>query len=173
MEKVIRFIHNFLTQEYEVMIQMRTEPDVLLTEHNLNSLNQFFQELHSGLNLSSSRTMEERTTVIRQLQPRILFQINQYVHASLGTIYRVYLSSPFWGDNNYYVNFYVVNTEKGLKIVSRYIICYNCNGTGYCAELLCDECQGFGWNWRGGKKIESLGKLVTERKFKHTINREQ
>lgn len=173
MDQVIRFIQSFVNQEYEVMIQIRTESDTLLVENNLNRLNQFFQGLHSGLNLSSSRTLEERSQVISQLQPRILFQINQYSHASLGTIYRVFLSSPFWGDHNYYTNFYIANTPKGLKIIARYNICNNCNGMGYKAGFLCSECQGFGWNWRGGQKLQSLGELVEERELSHTIDRQQ
>jgi len=173
MEQVTRFIQNFVNQEYEVMIQIRTESDTLLVDNNLNRLNQFFQGLNSGLNLSSSRTLEERSQVMSQLQERILFQINQYSHASLGTIYRVFLSSPFYGDHSSYTNFYIANTEKGLKIIARYNICNNCEGLGYKTGFLCDECQGFGWNWRGGQKFESLGELVAERELSRTIDRQQ
>ncbi|WAK03975.1 hypothetical protein [Methylobacter sp. YRD-M1] len=171
MEEVIRFIQDFTAQEYEVMIQIRTEPDTRLVEKNLNALNQFFQGLHSGLNLSSSRTLEERDTVQKQLQPRVLFQIEQYAHPLLDTIYRIYLSSPFYGSRSYFTNFYIANTEKGLKIISRYNICNDCHGQGSRAGSLCNECHGFGWNWRGGQQLQSLGTLVAVRHFAHPADK--
>ncbi|NTW49009.1 MAG: hypothetical protein HGB19_04605 [Chlorobiales bacterium] len=171
MEEVVRFIQKFVVQEYEVMIQIRTESDTHLVTSNLNALNQFFQGLNSGLNISPSRTIEERDTVIGQLQPRILFQIKQYAHLSLGTIFRVYLSSPFRGDHNYFTNLYIANTENGLKIIARYNLCTDCNGTGNHDGVLCDECHGFGWNWRGGQQIESSGALLNVRQFSLPINK--
>ena len=170
MEEIIRFIQNFVAKEYEVMIQIRTESDTSLIETNLNSLNQFFQDLDSGLYLSSSRRLEERDTVLKLFQPRVLFQIKQYTHSTLGSIYRVYLSSPFRGDHSYFSNFYIANTEQGLKIISLYNLCNYCKGVGTRAGFLCDECHGFGWNWRGGQKLESLGTFVTERQFENHDN---
>jgi hypothetical protein len=171
MEEVIQFIQNFVAQEYEVMIQIRTVADTQLVTTNLNTLNQFFQGLNCGLNLSSSRVLEERDIVLGQLQPRVLFQIKQYAHSTLGTIYRVYLSSPFRGDNSYFTNLYITHTEKGLKIIARYNICDDCKGKGNRAGILCNECQGAGWNWRGGQRLQSLGALIAVRQFALPIDR--
>jgi hypothetical protein len=165
MEEIIRFIRNFIAKEHEVMIQIRTELDIPLVEANLNSLNQFFQGLDSDLYLSSSRTLEELDKVLELFQPRTLFQIKQYIHPVLGSIYRVYLSSPFRGDHRYFSNFYIANTVQGLKIIAHYNLCNYCSGIGNRAGIVCDECHGFGWNWRGGQKLEELGELVAELDF--------
>ncbi|MEG4633572.1 hypothetical protein QUB56_29015 [Microcoleus sp. AR_TQ3_B6] len=170
METVIAFIEEFIAQEYKASVALTTEPDLHLLETDIEILNQFFQGLDSGLNISSSRTLEEQDRVIRQLQPRVLFQIKQYAHSTLGTIYRVYLSSTFREDRDYFTNFYIANTGKGLKIVARYHICNTCNGKGKSADIICDECHGFGWKWRGGQQLNILGTLVTVRKFEPPID---
>lgn len=174
MEEVVELIQNFVVQEYEVLIKIRTESDVPLIEMKLNALNQFFQGFGftSDLTISSSRNLEEREAVISQLQSRVLFQIKQYTHSTFGDIFRVYLSSPFRGDNSYFSNFYIAKTDKGLKIISRYNICSNCNGQGNRSGLICDECHGFGWNWRGGVEIDFLGELVSLQKFTPPIDKQ-
>jgi hypothetical protein len=165
MEDIIRFVQNFVTQEYEVMIQIRAESDTSLVISNLNKLNEYFEGLNSGLHLSSSRVVEDRNDVLGQLQPRVLFKIEQYANPALGAIYRVYLSSEFRGDQNYFSNFFIANTEKGLKIIARYTLCDYCKGVGTRKGILCDECHGLGWNWRGGEKLEQLGEKVATREF--------
>jgi hypothetical protein len=170
MEEVIRFIQNFIIREYEVMIQIRTESNTHLVAINLKILNQFFQGLYSGLHLSSLRTLEERNTVLAQLQPRMLFQIKQYTHSTLGTIYRIYLSSPFRGGCNYFTNVYIANTQKGLKIIARYNLCNDCNGMGNRTGVVCNECHGLGWNWRGGQQLYPLGEPIAVWKFAPPID---
>jgi hypothetical protein len=171
METVITFVKNFIVHEYKAIIDLRTEVDTRLIETEIEILNRFFQGLNSGLYLSSSRTLEDQDKVIKQLQPRVLFQIKQYTYSTLSTIYRVYLSSTFSGDRNYFTNFYITNTNKGLKIVACYNICNTCNGQGHLADVICDECHGFGWKWRGGQQLNILGVLVTVRKFEPPSDR--
>lgn len=170
MEAVINFIKEFLTQEYESLIHLRTESDTNLIESDLKTLNNFFQCLDSGLHLSSSRTIENRDTVLRQLQKRVLFQIKQYTHSTLSKVYRVYLSSSFLGDHDYFTNFYIAETEKGFKIIARYNLCNACNGTGIIANFICNECSGLGWRWRGGQKLDTLGTLIMVRRFHPPID---
>lgn len=170
MESAITFVKQFLTQEYKALIYLRTESDVNLIETTLETLNNFFQCLDSGLCLSSSRTIENRDTVLRQLQPRVLFQIKQYTHSTLGTIHRVYLSSSFFGDHDYFTNFYIAETEKGFKIIARYNLCDACNGAGNIRGFICNECHGLGWKWRGGQQLDTLGSLIMVRQFELPID---
>jgi hypothetical protein len=170
METVITFITEFLSQEYRTIINLRAESDTRLIETDLDTLNQFFQGLNSGLSLSSLQTLEDRGSVVRQLQPRVLFQIKQYDHFTLGTIYRVYLSSSFRGDRDYFTNFYLADTEKGLKIIARYNLCNDCNGIGTRAGVSCQECSGLGWKWRGGQQLDTLGASIAVRKFEPPID---
>ncbi len=165
MEEVIQLIQSFLTLEYEANIQSRTEPETSLVRTTLDKLNHFFQGLDSGIHLSSSRVLEYPETVKSQFQPRVLFRIEQYDHLTLGAFYRVYLSSSFRGDQKYFTNLFVANTENGLRIISRYNLCDFCDGRGQRAGFLCDECHGLGWNWRGGQKLELLGELIETRQF--------
>lgn len=160
MEIVKIFIKNFSDQEYKTLIHIRTESDTNLVETDLATLNQFFHGLNSELYLSSSRTIENQGSVLQQLQPRVLFQIKQYTHPTFGTIYRAYLSSYYHGDTDYFTNFYITNTNKGLKIIARYNQCTECDGTGTISGMRCNECQGIGWRWRGGQELNQLGKLV-------------
>jgi hypothetical protein len=165
MEDVVHFIQNYVCHEYEVMIQIRTEADVDRLTTNLNNLNQFFRGLNSGLHVSSSRKIENRNDVIEQLQPRVLFKVEQYNHPTLGQLFRVYVSSPFQGDNSYFTNFFVADTDDGLKIIARYTLCEYCKGIGSKTGFPCDECRGLGWNWRGGVRLEILGDLIASKQL--------
>ena len=170
MEEIIKFVQSFVAQEYEVMIQIRTESDTSMVKTSLNSLNQFFQGLDSDLYLSTSRKLAERDTVLGLLQPRVLFKIEQYAHSTFDLIYRVFLSSTFRGDHRYFSSFFIAHTERGLKIIARYNFCNDCKGVGKQKEFLCEECHGLGWNWRGGQKLESLGELVAARQFTPSLD---
>jgi hypothetical protein len=171
MEDVIEFIQSFLTLEYEANVQLRTEPETSLVETTLRNLNQFFRGLDSTMHLSSSRVLEDPEEVKNLFQPRVLFRIEKYIHATLGPIYRAYLSSPFRGGEDYFTNLFVTNTENGLKIISRYNLCTLCHGTGQREGRVCDECHGMGWNWRGGRKLDLLGELVETRQFTQPTRR--
>jgi hypothetical protein len=165
MNDVIEFMKDFINQEYETLIHIRTELDAGLVETKINILNRFFQGLNSGLYLSNSRTLEAKEVVISQLQPRKLFQVKQYLHPTIGILYRGYLSSSFYGDQDYFANFFIAATERGLKIISRYHLCNTCNGAGHLRDNPCMECHGFGWQWRGGSQLNILGEFVAVQQF--------
>ncbi|HPH69665.1 MAG TPA: hypothetical protein PLF40_28130 [Kofleriaceae bacterium] len=171
MEAAVQFTTAFASLEYEVMVQLRTDANAPQIENNLTKLNAMFHGLASGLHLSEQRKLEDKATVEGLLQPRIIFSIKQYSHATLGDLYRVYTSSHFRGDNTCFSNYYVATMEGGLKIIARYNICNECNGSGKHGSEVCDECDGIGWNLRGGTKLESIGDVVAERTFATPVER--
>lgn len=171
MEQVSQFIQAFIALEFDVTVQLRTESNAALIEKKLNTLNSMFHGLPSGLHLSTVRTLEQLDDVMAQVQPRVLFEIKQYKHALLGPLYRVYLSSHFHGDNTCFCNFYVAAIEQELKIIARYNVCNECNGTGLHSGVSCDECVGIGWNLRGGTAFESLGDVVASKAFAVPVER--
>jgi len=171
MDEVIQFIQSFLSLEYEANIQSRSEPDTSLVETTLNNLNRFYRGLDPGISLSSSRVLEDPETVKTQFQPCVLFRIERYNHMTLGALYRIYLSSSLRGDESYFTNLFVANTDNGLKIISQYNLCNYCDGTGRRKSRICDECHGMGWNWRGGQKLDLLGELVETRQFTQPTRR--
>jgi hypothetical protein len=171
MDDVIKFIQSFLALEYEANIQSRCERDTTLVETTLHNLNQLFRGLDPAISLSSSRMLQDPQTVKSQFQPRVLFRIEQYDHLTLGALYRVYLSSSLRGDEKYFTNLFVANTENGLRIIARYNLCDYCDGSGQRARRVCDECHGMGWNWGGGQKLDLLGELVETRQFTQPTRR--
>ena len=171
MEQVSQFIQAFIALEFDVTVQLRTESDAVLIEKKLNTLNSMFHGLPSGLHLSTVRTLEKLDDVLVQVQPRVLFEIKQYKHELLGPLYRVYLSSHFHGDNTCFCNFYVAAIEQTLKIIARYNVCNECNGTGLHGGVSCDECVGIGWNLRGGTAFESIGDVITSKVFAVPVER--
>ena len=64
------------------------------------------------------------------IQPRILFQVKQYEHPTLGNLYRCYVSTTQRDDNNYLSCLYIANTEQGVKIVAQYNTDFVSGGTG-------------------------------------------
>ncbi len=60
----------------------------------------------------------------------------------------------------------MVDTDSGLKIIAKYLICFTCDGTGEVDDEPCDDCGGLGWEHSDGLELAELGALVDVRKFR-------
>ena len=152
MEDAIHFIQAFISKEYEALIAQWTEPDNSLFKTKRREVNSFYgPDLATEVNRPRSvddKWFKGAKKYLDMIQPRILFQVKQYEHSTLGNLYRCYVSTTQRSNTTYFACLYIAKTEQGLKIVAQ----YNTDFEG-------------GWNWRGGVKLETLAKLIEVRKF--------
>lgn len=157
-EKAIDFIQEFIKKEHQTTVDRSTERNDEVFTAKKAELEDFFGQ---GLNSEVSRRpdsadenwFQEREEDLELIQPRQLFQVKEYEHPTLGTLYRCYVSTINIDDNDYFACYYVGQTENGLKIISQ----YNFDLAGESKGLLD---HGLYWNWRGGIKLKTQGKLV-------------
>jgi hypothetical protein len=152
MEDAINFIQAFIGKEYEALVAQWTERDDSIFEEKRNEVRQFYGAyLTPEVNRPEpvdNKWFKKGKKYLDMIQPRVLFQVKQYEQPTLGNLYRCYVSTTQRDDNNYFSCLYIGNTEQGVKIVAQ----YNTDFEG-------------GWNWRGGVKLDTLGKLIEVRKF--------
>jgi len=152
MEDAINFIKQFIDEEYEALVAQWTEHDNSVFKTKRRELNRFYgPDITPEINRPRSvdkRWFEKAKKYLDMIQPRILFQVKQYEHPTLGNLYRCYVSTTQRSNSTYFACLYVAHTEQGLKIVAQ----YNTDFEG-------------GWDWSGGVKLETLGKLIEVRKF--------
>lgn len=159
MEEVITFLEDFIGEEYKTIIALHTESSDDIFEAKRSKLDSHFaMGLDSELYRSSSKNLNDLDKTLRTFQSRILFQVKRYDYPVFHGLYRAYMSSTWRGSNSYFTNFFIGNIDSNLRIVAQYNICNDCNGTGWQNDVYCEECCGFGWNWRGGLKLEALDK---------------
>lgn len=169
MEEVINFLNAFIREEYETLITLQAEYPISVLEAKCSNLNSFFSNnLEPELYRLNSYNLKEGTPEI--FQPRILFQVKQYNHPIYSKLYRAYMSSVWHGDTSYFTSFFVSFEGSKLKIVSQYNVCVDCNGSGTQGSKTCEECSGFGWNWRGGFQLDTFGKEYKTYKLKMPNN---
>ena len=170
MDEIIRFVKALLQAEYDALaVQPSDRLDASLYRAKLEQVNSFF----------STKILEDLGQIISPqdglfepgekrintelLRPRPIFQIKAYEHPELGDIFRVYVGLPWQtkeGQSGYFANYFVANTEEGLKIVSRYLL-----------DLFAEssdsrfEDGSLSWIWSGGLEFTTLGRLVEVRKF--------
>lgn len=178
MEEAIDFIRAFIKKEYEALVAQWSERRDDIFAAKKRDVQRFYGR---GLIAKANRPtpsddewFEKGAEQLDMLQPRVLFQVKYYRHPTFGDLYRCYVSSTTkFDDAEYFSCLYVANTEHGLKIVAQYNLCFTCNGTGMQGGKSCPDCNFNGWNWRGGVKLETLGKLVEVRKFQAPDHPEQ
>lgn len=163
-EAATGFIKAFIKEEYEALVSQYTERNSEIFQGKLEKLKKFYAPgILPDVNRSpftSERWFEEgKKTVESVLAPRVLFQVKEYEHPTLGKIYRCYVSNTTTARNNqhsYFANFYLTDRKDGLKIVAKYHIDREITNLDGGLE---------GWNNRGGIELETLGKLNEVRKF--------
>lgn len=164
-EAVTSFITEFINQEHEAHVAYYAERDYQTFVQKRDRFNAFFGP---GLHVNMYRDQNESEVwftkgaqSIDVIVPRVLFLIRRYTTPQLGDLYRCYTNyfKRYDPEADYFTNFFVAETEAGLKIVAQYTL----DSSGE-AEDLCD--RGLCWQWKGGVKITELGELVEERKFR-------
>jgi hypothetical protein len=170
MEKVIKFVQEYLEEEHRTVIAFYTERDQDRYQQRKCKLDAFsIPEVEDKLISRSSTPSEEffeagegnvNSGVIAK---RPLFQIKLYKHPEFGELYRVYLGPThiFSNSSLYDVNLFVTEVEGQLKVIAVYK--FNRFAGRQRRNYFTDH--GLGWNYQSGKKIETLGILLDVRKF--------
>lgn len=172
MDEAIDLLRKFISAEHEARVAAYTMLDDSKRRAKAEEALQYFDPSELlVIGFAWERTPSEDFIIkckptVDRMRPRILFQIKQYKHPELDALYRAYLSHPFnYSETGYDQSMYLARTEDGLKIISQYAICMNCNGIGTADAEMCEECQGTGWEHAGGMQLERPGELVEVRKF--------
>ncbi len=172
-EVAVEFIKAFIEKEYQALVSQYTERDEAIFQAKVAELEAYYEpDIPSMLNRPNPPDEEwfelGKQSVEQSLTPRILFQIKEYEHPSLGKLYRCYVGQNFRARNNnqahYILNLYVAQKDGGLKIVSKYHI--DRNKTTLDTGL--DS-----WSYRDGIELETLGNLLEVRKFREPTPPEQ
>jgi hypothetical protein len=109
----------------------------------------------------------ERVDAAKKLHERTLFAVVRYEVAD-GELCRGWIGNAFRGENgegildNYYV---AADDEAALKIVTRYRVCFKCDGAELVDGKPCTGCAGLGWTFDGGAKLKKLGRVLEVRKL--------
>lgn len=68
-----------------------------------------------------------------------------------------YVSSTHARSKHLFSRYFLVELDQGLRMVSQYNLCGECDGTGNLDGGTCSRCGGEGWNQRGGIPISDPG----------------
>ncbi|MDJ1471056.1 hypothetical protein [Xanthocytophaga flava] len=156
MEEAIAFINEFIANEYAAWQAYYLEQDDELFEEVRDKVDRMYgADLMTEVNYRSiyESWFTEGEAKLAQVKPRILFQIKEYEHTDYGSLFRCYVSSYSNWSDSYSASFYIAKREnfrtkeKEWRIVSKYN-----NDVG-------------NWQWRGGIRVEPLGKLLSVRQF--------
>ena len=168
MDEVMQFIKDFIATDYQFQLACLTERDYNEVVNKAAQLKkQFYEGMLFGIPRPISadeKWFEEVKKRAAEIKPRMLFKIESYKQPKFGELFRVYLSAVSTPDHMS-ENFIVIKKDGGYKIISLYYICPDCNGSGMINGVKCNTCRGWGYEFAGGRKIDSLGKLVETKEF--------
>jgi len=171
MDAAINFIHTFIETEHEAHVAQYTERDDAAFARKIAKLQEFYEDMRPEPRRAPGKTEEwfvKAQGGLASVAPRVLFQVKHYIHPNLGDLYRNYTSDYLTSGDMaiYFANFYVTDIGHGPKIVSKYLICFACNGTGKVDDEPCNECGGLGWLHSDGLELKKLGTLAETRQFR-------
>ncbi|MDQ2807417.1 MAG: hypothetical protein M3Z04_10985 [Chloroflexota bacterium] len=179
MDQVVEFMRDFIKAEHATQLVLYTESDETVLLAKLDQLEAFYAPgVEPSVKAPVARDaayFEQAKKSLATVQPRVLFQIKHYKHPKMGDLYRCYLSENIRaGDKaSYFANLYVADRKGQLQIVSQYLICLDCDGTGRIDGKRCPECKGKGWDYFYGVRIANPGELIEVRKLHKPDNPQQ
>lgn len=170
----IQFIKEFVELDFNVRKSKWEEIDDEIFESLLKRLNNYYYgDIISDIYRDKQipmKTFIEDNKYLNSLQQKKIFQILQLNDSSLNKIFCAYLSSEFSGADSYFSKVYFKTVEKKYKIISEYIICFDCEGKGLIKKKKCPECNGRGWIFHGGIEININYTVVQQVKILKPVN---
>jgi hypothetical protein len=123
------FIEIFLDKEFEIIKLISLEPDREKVHAEFKIFLSFFvkgarKDPSIVLNEDIDKKWEnEGKDRLKRKSRRKLFQIKEYSHTDLGSIYRCYMSDlnvPYQNEYEYFQNYFVAKINNDFKIISTY-----------------------------------------------------
>lgn len=172
MEEVAAFLRDYVEAEHAAQMCLYTERDDAVLQVKLDTLQTFHApavppDVRAPL-VRDESWFSQAAETLGSIQPRVLFQIKHYQHPELGDLFRAYVSSNLRAGKKvgYFASLYLAGHEGRLRIVSRYLICLDCEGAGRVNGKKCRECKGKGWEYFYGLKLPDPGALIEVRRLR-------
>ncbi|MGZ5966569.1 MAG: hypothetical protein ACXWP4_02795 [Polyangiales bacterium] len=163
MDAAETFIRDFIAKEYEALRAKYGDPNPVFIP-KLQAVNALFTRdviTKSGISRPSSAHFDELRPRQQSIVARRLLGKHEYAHPALGPLFECVLSGPEdVGSDAADAKYFVRDTDVGMRIVSYYLVCRDCTGTGRAAGRACARCGASGWVYADGVELASPGTLV-------------
>lgn len=163
MDQAVDLLRTFIARESQAEKVIWTNAEKAPMERSVAELESLFGGgLRSEVNVPwvvDPDHLQQGESQIQLIGPRLLFKVERYSHAGLGTLFRGYVSSHFQGDTMYMASLFAADMGEGPRLVSQYNLCLTCNGTGSAGGKTCSDCRGAGWCMVGGTDLGDLREL--------------
>jgi hypothetical protein len=162
METAEAFIRDFIAKEHEALRAKYGDPNPVFIP-KLQAVNALFARdvaTKSGISRMSSANLDELRPRQKSIVPRRVLAAHEYSNPTLGALFEYVLTGPEEAQGGAAdAKYYVRNTDGGMRIVSYYVACHDCGGTGKRAGKACPHCAS-GWVYADGVTLASPGTLV-------------
>lgn len=171
MDEAIAFLQEFVKREHEARYARAGDPDPVFNEkraavESMLAGPGFTLHLARTENPSPEQLAGMAANERPSLVPRRILVVQRYQSDGMGELYRAILSfNVSYAPINYYLLFVVQRQAEGLKIISYWTVCRDCNGAGQINGKRCPICFAAGWIRPNGVQIGDYGKLIETRKL--------
>lgn len=154
------FFRQFARREYESEASFFQERDSERVQAVLDALNRDFFELPLRGRVTRPPLDEaffgRAEQALKQRQPRVIFRVERWRHPKHGDLFAAWTSSHLANDTSLAHRYFARGVQDGLRLISQYDVCSECEGTGEIRKRVCPECRGTGWNFFDGVEVGPL-----------------
>lgn len=149
------FMRDFITKEYEALRAKYGDPKEVFVP-KLQAVNALFTRdvtTKSGITRTSSANLDALRPHQSAIVRRRVLSARDLTHPKLGALSEYVLTSPEGGDGPE-AKYYVREADAGMRIVSYYLWCRDCSGSGRINGKTCSHCHGSGWTYADGLTVD-------------------